>query len=130
METGGSIVSRVFVNFTNHPSDKWEKCQLQAALEYGEIVDVPFPNVDPAGDELYIRVLAQESVEKIMNYEPEVVLCQGEFCLVYQVAARLMHRGVIVLAACSERIVKEKANKKETVFVFRQFRQFDQVIDK
>lgn len=124
------MVRGVFVNFTNHPSDRWEKCQLQAALKYGEIVDVPFPNVNPIGNELYIRALAQESVEKIMDCKPDAVLCQGEFCLVYQVAARLMHRGVIVLAACSERIVREKGNKKETVFVFRQFRKFDHVIDK
>ena len=38
-------MEKVFVNFTNHPSETWEEKQIEAAHQYGKIVDLPFPNV-------------------------------------------------------------------------------------
>lgn len=93
-------------------------------MEYGEIVDIPFPPVDPRGDESYIDGLAGQCVRQILQYHPYAVLCQGEFCLAYQVITRLREEGIQVLAACSERIVKEEGQKKEIVFVFEQFRKY------
>lgn len=34
----------MFINLTNHPSDKWSKEQLEAARKYGEVVELVFPN--------------------------------------------------------------------------------------
>ena len=31
---------KMFINLTNHPSDKWSESQRKAAEEYGEIVDI------------------------------------------------------------------------------------------
>ncbi len=111
-----------FINFTNHPSDRWEEEQRKAALEYGEIIDLPFPNVSPQGDEQYIDRMAGECVSQILQFHPAAVLCQGEFCLAYQVICRLREKGIQVVAACSERIAREVGQKKETVFAFVQFR--------
>lgn len=111
-----------FVNFTNHPSERWPENQRQAAEAFGEIVDVPFPAVEPDQDEAYIMRLADEYEEKILAYQPNVVLCQGEFCLVYQIVSRLKEKGIRVVAACSERVVKEEGNVKTAVFEFRRFR--------
>ena len=115
---------KTFVNFSNHPSFLWEIGQREAALEYGEIVDVPFPDVDPAGDEEYIHFLAEESIARIMEYSPAAVLCQGEFCLAYQVTSMLLEQEILVVAACSKRIVREERNRKEVVFEFRRFRRY------
>ena len=37
----------MFINFSNHPSKAWGKTQLNAAMEYGEVIDIPFPAVNP-----------------------------------------------------------------------------------
>ena len=114
----------MFVNFTNHPSTYWEETQLSHARAYGEIVDVPFPSVDPEGDEDYIAALAEDSVARIMKHQPKAVLCQGEFCLAYQVIEKLKASQVTVLAACSQRCVKEAGNRKEVFFCFVRFRKY------
>lgn len=114
-----------FVNFTNHPSDRWSQEQLQAALKYGEIVDIPFPEVPATADENTINKMAREYHGKIMEQNPAAVLCQGEFCLAFQVISLLQRSGVTVLAACSERNVKSEDNgRKITVFEFKRFRKY------
>lgn len=114
----------IFINFTNHPSCNWEQEQLQAARVYGRIVNLPFPEVDAEGDEEYIVKLAEEYVAKILQYRPEAVLCQGEFCLAYQVINRLKAQDIMVLAACSQRCVQECGNRKEVYFNFTRFRRY------
>ena len=102
----------MLVNFTNHPSSQWGERQLREAEKYGDIVDVPFPAVDPEEDEAYIGVLAS------------AVLCQGEFCLVYRVVSLLKEKNITVLAACSERCVIQNGDRKEVTFSFRRFRRY------
>ena len=89
-------------------------------------MDIPFPDVDPQGDEGYINNLAEYYFRKIMEFHPQAVLCQGEFCLSYQIITRLRKAGILVLAACSERMVRETGQKKEVVFVFRRFRKYEE----
>lgn len=114
----------MLVNFTNHPSSQWGEGQLREAENYGDIVDIPFPAVDPEGDEAYISALAAEYEERILNLAPDAVLCQGEFCLVYQVVSLLKEKEITVLAACSERCVIQNGDRKEVTFSFRRFRRY------
>ena len=37
----------MFINYTNHPSASWGEKQMDEAKKYGEIVDMPFPNISP-----------------------------------------------------------------------------------
>lgn len=117
-------MEKIFVNFTNHPSDVRTEKQREEALKYGEIIDIKFPKVKASGSREYIEVLAEENVRQILEYSPAAVLCQGEFCLAYHVIRKLKEKGIVVLAACSERIVTESENKKEVTFVFEQFREY------
>lgn len=117
-------MGHTFVNFTNHPSDKWEAEQRRCALEYGEIVDLPFPAVEAEADEDVIKEMADSYVSKILDLNPGAVLCQGEFCLAFQVTTILKTRGVTVLAACSKREVKVYGDKKEAIFKFVRFRKY------
>lgn len=118
-------MERPFVNFTNHLSSRWGEKQKEEALKYGPIKDIPFPPVDPEGDEAYIGKLAEAYAERIMKLCPAAVLCQGEFCLAYQIVKRLTEERILVLAACSKRIVKENGQKKEVIFEFSRFRRFE-----
>ena len=118
----------MFVNFTNHPSDKWDTDQKNAANAYGEIIDIPFPDVDPEYGEEDVRKLAGECVEKIMAVNPDCVLCQGEFCLSYSVINAMKAAGIKVVAACSKRVAVENVIDGKTVrvshFQFVKFREY------
>ena len=115
----------MFVNFTNHPSNQWDDNQIRAAHIYGESVDVPFPEVDPTADEDYITSLADTCMKEILKHHPTAVLCQGEFCLAYQVISRCKALGIPVLAACSKRCVEENGNRKIVTFSFARFRRYE-----
>lgn len=116
--------SRTFVNFTNHPSENWNADQKHAALKYGSIVDIMFPQVDPKATEADIKALAEKYVSEILKLRPEAVLCQGEFNLCYVVINMLKAEGVTVVAACSNRVVKDTPEGKISKFVFVQFREY------
>ncbi len=119
----------IFINFTNHPSELWDIKQKDAAKQYGMIIDIPFPAVDPKGSKGYISELADFFVEKIVKIKPKAVLCQGEFCLAYSVINKLKEREILVLAACSVRKVIEEGNKKQVTFEFEQFREYEWIPD-
>ncbi len=122
--------TNVFINFSNHPSSNWDDEQLQQAqmLAHGNIVDIPFPCVDSAGDEEYIKELALNYVKKICAYHPDAVMCQGEFGLSYLVVKLLKEQNVHVVYSCSKRIVNEENTKdgiiKTSKFKFVRFREY------
>lgn len=118
-----------FINFSNHSSDSWSECQKTEALKWGKIVDVRFPVVNPEASKQEIIEMAEKCTEKILNYYPAAVMCQGEFTLSYHVISLLKKRGIPVLSACSSRNVVEEKNKdgtvyKNSVFKFVQFREY------
>lgn len=118
----------MFINFTNHPSDKWDADQINAANAYGVIIDIPFPDVDPEANEDEIKNLVAECVNKIIAANPDCVLCQGEFCLSYGVINALKATGIKVVAACSKRVAVENVVDGKTVrvshFQFVQYREY------
>ncbi len=119
----------MFVNFSNHPSSKWSEAQAQAAAQWGEIVDYPFPNVTAKTSEEEIRSLADRVVCDIAALKPDAVMCQGEFTLTFSVVERLKEQGILTLAACSERVVEEHIGEngeyeKAAVFRFVRFREY------
>lgn len=118
----------MFINYTNHPSALWGEAQLEAARKYGEIMDMPFPAVDPHMDREGVDRLAEEEYRKIAAYRPDCVLCQGEFCLAYSLVARMKENGIRAVAACTVRnareVVEDGRSMKTTVFEFIQFREY------
>lgn len=116
---------KIFVNFTSYPSDKWNDRQRWAAECYGKIVDIPFPHVDPFMDEYYVDCLTEYYLRKILELKPSAVLCQGEFCLMYQLVYCLKERNIVVLAACGNRPAEEWDGTKEmSSFRFSRFRKY------
>ena len=120
----------IFVNFSNHPSSRWSDEQLKVARQqYGEIVDMPFPALDPYVDERAIAEIGEDCIEKILKLSPCAVMCQGEFTLTFYVVNRLINKGISCVSACSERssveVMQEDGSvRKESLFLFRGFRKY------
>ena len=120
----------VFVNFSNHPSDLWGEKQKSAVLSYADkIVDIPFPGVDPEFETDEIAELGDQYVKQILSLSAGAVMCQGELSLTYYVVRQLEKCGIVCLAACSQRNVKEKTLEdgrvqKEVEFEFVKFREY------
>lgn len=119
----------MFINFSNHNSAYWSPAQREAANKYGDIVDIPFPQVPAGYGEEDITRLADECTDRIIGQDPVAVMCQGEFTLAYAVVTRLMAHGVKCLAACSDRNVEETPGSdgaivKNAVYKFVRFRDY------
>ena len=120
---------KVFINLSNHPSNKWEENQIEAAMQYGEIVDISFPEVPAHADEHEIEQLATEYINHILEYKCEAVMVQGEFTFTYHLVRLLADKHITALAACSERNVEEVTNPDGTLakkvnFRFVRFRRY------
>ena len=51
----------MFINHTNHASAKWSAAQKEAAHAWGEIEDLPFPDIGADWDEERVARLAEEN---------------------------------------------------------------------
>ena len=119
----------MFLNFTNHPSGAWSQAQRQAALAYGQIVDMPFPDVPPQLSAAQTAALAGDAAARILALAPDCVLCQGEMTLTCEVVRLLQAAGVPVVAACSARCVTTRTDAdgcthRTAEFRFVQFRPY------
>lgn len=118
----------VLINLSNHPSTDWTETQLAAAGKYGEIRDLPFPQIDPTLSPKQINELATQYLLQVQTIAPPqeaVVHIMGELTLCYQLVHRLKSLGYTCLASTSERKVKDLGNgKKEVTFEFVQFREY------
>jgi CRISPR-associated Csx2 family protein len=120
--------SCLLINLSNHPSRLWKEEQLEAASSYGEVVDIPFPDVDPEGDEVYIQTLCHEYTEKILHLSQDknvTVHVMGEMTLTHCLVNALVSKRIPCIASTTQRIVTDKADgTKEVQFVFTQFREY------
>ena len=122
----------MFINLSNHPSVKWGKMQLEAAMELtsdNQIKDIPFPAVPATATTSDILAIADGLHHTVMANKPEAIMVAGEFTLAYTMIEICLRAGIKVVAACSDRCTKEVVNEdgtttKTTVFEFIQFREF------
>lgn len=122
-------MKKIFINHTNHPTAHWSDGQLSAARIYGELMDMAFPAVSASATAQEVRELVQKNLKKILELEPAIVLCQGEFNYTFAMVEQLKNRGVKVVAATSERIVQEEimpdgSTRQVSTFRFVQFREY------
>ena len=126
----GTDRSIMFINLSNHSSMDWDKEQRACAKQYGEIVDLKFPQVDPTGDTEYFDKLANEYVAKALSLDTNpVVMVQGEFILTYRIVAKLKSLGIKCVAAQAKRVVEEGIDYmgqriKMSMFKFEQFMEY------
>ncbi len=118
----------MLINFSNHPFEKWCDEQKEAASQYGEVVDLPFPQVDPFGDEAYIAHLADEYAQKVLSLgvpDELTVHLMGELTLTLALVGRLMAVGVTCVASTTRRVSSDLPNGQTmSVFRFVMFRKY------
>ena len=122
-------MKKIFINHTNHPSERWSAEQIAAAQVYGELKDIPFPAVDAEATPVEVAALVEDNLEKILPLKPVAVLCQGEFNYTVEMVERLKSAGIKVVAATSERVVTAKilpdgSTRQVSTFRFVQFREY------
>lgn len=117
-----------FVNFSNHPTAKWGKKQLVAALQYGEVADLPFPVVAPDAENQELQTLAQDCVQKILSMGDAnsiTVHIMGEMTFTFMVVTRLKELGIRCVASTTERkTTYNDDGTKLSEFSFVKFREY------
>ena len=116
----------MFINLTNHPSSGWSEEQLKAAYEYGKVIDISFPNIEPFFTSKEVEELAEIIVDGISDLDTHpVVHVMGEMTFTYAVVSRLRSMGIKCVASTTERLVKMMPDgKKVSEFKFVQFREY------
>ena len=113
----------MFLNLSTHPSANWSEKQLAAAG--GNVVDMPFPQVDPDGDEAYIENLANEYLDKILKIgNIEAVHVMGEMNLTFSLVTKLKAKGIKCVASTTKRETVEESGVKISKFYFVRFREY------
>lgn len=127
----------MFINVSNHPSANWGAEQYKAALQMGQIIDLPFPAVDPSASREEVTALAQSYYGKVcaltreQGTTPEgvTVMVSGEFTFTYHLVTMLLQSGYRVVSACTrrdavEQLLEDGSIVKTARFSFVQFREY------
>lgn len=124
-----STMPSLFVNLTNHPSTQWDEFQLAEARKYGEIIDIPFPQVESTCGEAQIAQLAKEYEKLIMQKSAKhtpIVHIMGEMTFTYALVRFLRNHGIRCLASTTERVAETlPSGEKVSTFKFVRFRDYE-----
>ena len=120
----------MLLNCSNHPYDTWTDAQSEAAVsQFGEVVDHPFPKVEPSWDIDRLRCEVGAYADEIEALRPDAVFAAGEFTFLFMLVDRLLADGIEVVCSCSARNTVETRdamcnNVKTSVFAFERFRPY------
>ena len=119
----------MFINISNHPSSIWRENQIEAAKHYGDIVDIPFPNILPQINTVEVKLVVDEYLQKIVALangltETIVVHVMGESVFSFMLVAALLKKNYKVVASTTERVVSYEGDVKRTEFKFVRFREY------
>lgn len=121
----------MLINLSNHSSQVWPKAQTKAAAIYGNIVDLPFPAIDPSIDSNAIFALTEEyclKCSELLNKSTDkknAVHIMGELTFTCTLVARLQKLNIICIASTTQRdISSENEEFKTSRFKFVRFREY------
>ncbi|MDR1653734.1 MAG: CRISPR-associated protein [Prevotellaceae bacterium] len=116
----------MLINLSNHPLKHWSLKQIAAAkAQFGEVADLPFPDVNPEGDEQYIMTIVTDYLEKLLTFPKfAAVHIMGEMNFTYAMVNALKRRGINCVASTTERVATENKGVKTSEFRFVRFRQY------
>lgn len=118
----------MFINLSNHPSSLWKENQINAAMRYGVIVDLPFPVVKEEARPSDIIILVKDycrKIDEIASNKPCTVHTMGEMTFTYAMVNALKAKGYTCVASTTKRIVEELPDGVKNVkFEFCQFREY------
>jgi hypothetical protein len=122
----------MLINLSNHPSSLWSEAQTKAATEkYGQIINLPFPDIDPNAktheidlqvEVFHVRILKLLASENTGN---QAVHIMGELTFCFALVARLQKTGITCLASTTNReTINNPDGTKTTQFGFVKFREY------
>ena len=122
----------MFLNLSNHPSAEWSGPQMEHARRLGgsiEIMDLPFPHVDPAWDTEQVAEVARAVARRALVTGAKAALVEGEFVLTLALVLLLEKAGLPCYAASSPRIAAQTklpdgSVRKTVHFEFVRFRRY------
>ena len=117
----------MFVNFSNHPSRYWDNKQREASQYYGELFDMPFPQIAPNASDEELLILAQDCVDKIASLGDSksiTVHIMGEMTFCYKLITKLKAHNIRCLASTTKRETVEENGVKISKFNFVRFREY------
>ena len=120
----------MLLNLSNHPAGKWSDSQTKTAKEqFGVILDLPFPKIDPSASSDQLLDLADQFILKINEIKKEhqdniTVHVMGEMTFTFALVKKLKTAGIQCIASTTNRLVEEKEGKKIVQFEFVQFRKY------
>lgn len=124
-----STLHKLLINLSNHPFSQWKEEQLCAAREYGDIMDMPFPQVNPDATAEEVNSIADDLVDKIkvLGDDNDVVVhVMGEMGLTYKIVRKLGFLGIRCVCSTSYRVVKDQEDGRKIVeFHFERFRDYE-----
>jgi hypothetical protein len=121
----------MLINLSNHPYENWDIKQKQFARElFNQVIDLPFPEIDPLSNITAINNLAFEFLEKckkLLKKEEDkqnAIHISGEPCFLFQFVTHAKEINLICVCSTTRRIVTNIDNIKTSVFQFEQFRSY------
>ncbi len=119
----------MLINLSNHPSNRWQAEQIQAANAlYGSVVDIPFPEVPPMATKEEVVRMAESCVKNIGQTAAPAeatVHVMGEMTLTYAMVTLLKNMGYCCVASTTVReVFEEEPGKKTVLFKFTRFREY------
>lgn len=121
----------MLINLSNHPVENWSHKQLTEAKNlFGQVQDLPFPQINTIASEDEIKVIANKytniCMEKLSLSQNEInaVHIMGELTFTFALVKKLLKQGIICVASTTERNSIETGGKKITEFRFVRFREY------
>jgi len=115
----------MLLNLSNHPSTAWPQNQLASASMWGDIQDLPFPQIDPSAQQDDIEALAKSYLTKILGLKPAAVHLMGELTFSFALVHLLKSHSINVLASTTHRTTEVRPDgTKISKFEFVQFRSY------
>ena len=101
---------------------------MEAAQQYGELVDMPFPKIEPNASEEELQKLTQEYVQRILSLGDPMkmtVHIMGEMTFTFMVVTKLKEMGIKCVASTTERkTTYNNDGVKLSEFTFVKFREY------
>lgn len=115
----------MLINLSNHSFEQWPKEQLDMANKlYSEVVDLPFPKIDPQATTDEIRLIVESYEIKVRKADPQAVHIMGEMTFTYMFVKQMERIGISCVASTTDRLAVEKEGVKTSIFKFVQFRNY------
>ena len=90
----------MLINLSNHPTEQWsDKQATTARLQFGELVDMPFPPISPSFSSNEVSDLANDYLQKckkLLEKEtpPNAVHLMGETVFCFLLGQLLLKAGI------------------------------------